>query len=155
MKITAEIQKFEQGLLIANYEEFITEEIDLNKRYTIEIKPYKSKRSLEQNKTAWLMIEKISEVTQNNKWVIYREALKNANQEPEFILALPDAEKSLKQVYRVVEALDETREINGKSLTIFKCWIGSSKLDTLHFSKFIDYLMRLCSEYGIYIELDN
>ena len=78
MKITAEIQKFEQGLLIANYEEFITEEIDLNKRYTIEIKPYKSKRSLEQNKTAWLMIEKISEVTQNNKWVIYCEALKNA-----------------------------------------------------------------------------
>lgn len=155
MKLTAEIQKLEQGLLIANYNDFIDEELDLDKVYTIEIKPYKSKRSLDQNRTAWLIIEKIAEETQNDKWSIYCEALKQANQEPEFILALPDAEKSLKQVYRVVEVLDETREINGKVLTIFKCWLGSSKLDTLHFSRFIDYLMKLSAEYGIYIQLDN
>lgn len=155
MKLIAEIQKADEGLLIANYQGFIIDNLDLNKIYQIEIKEYKGKRSIEQNATAWFIISKIAEVTQNDKWQIYIEALRQAGQKAEYILALPQAEKQLKSVYRVVEVLDETREINGVTLTIFKCYLGSSKFNSAEMAKFIDYLLRLASENNIIIDLDN
>lgn len=126
-------------------------ELELGKDYTLDIKPYKSSRSLEQNALAWLLISKLAEKTANDKWSIYCAALEQCNQEAEFILALPQTEKSLKQSYRVVIPLDETREVNGKTLTIFKCYLGSSKFNSQQMKNFIDYLIQVCSEEGIYI----
>ncbi len=128
-------------------------DIETEKFYNLTLKQYKNSRSLEQNAAAWLCIDKLSRETGNDKWQIYCDALRSANQEAEYILALPKAEQSLKKVYRVVEMLDETREINGKKLTIFKCYLGSSKLNTSQFANFIDYLLRLCAENNIVIDL--
>ena len=155
MKIISEIQKADDGVLILNYNGFLSEELDLNKLYQIEIKEYKGKRSIEQNATAWLIISKIAEVTQNDKWQIYTEALRQAGQKAEYILALPQAEKQLKSVYRVVEVLDETREVNGVTLTIFKCYLGSSKFNSSEMAKFIDYLLQVASENNIIIDFDS
>ena len=155
MKLITEIQKADDGVLILNYNGFLPEELDLNKLYQVEIKEYKSKRSIEQNATAWLIISKIAEVTQNDKWQIYKEALRQAGQKAEYILALPQAEKQLKSVYRVVEVLDETREVNGVTLTIFKCYLGSSKFNSSEMSKFIDYLLQVASENSIIIDFDT
>ena len=155
MKIISEIQKADDGVLILNYNGFLPEELDLNKLYQVEIKEYKSKRSIEQNAMAWLIISKIAEVTQNDKWQIYTEALRQAGQKAEYILALPQAEKQLKSVYRVVEVLDETREVNGVTLTIFKCYLGSSKFNSSEMAKFIDYLLQVASENNIIIDFDS
>lgn len=132
----------------------LAEAIDLTKKYVIEIKEYKAKRSNDQNALAWLHIERLAKETGNDKWEIYKQALKEADVSAEYIIALPETEKSLREVYRVVEVLDETREVKGKQLTIFKCYIGSSKLNTKEFTKFVEYINRKCAENGIIIELE-
>lgn len=153
MKIkNVEIIKQEQGIIILSYEGFLTSTLDLNKKYDIQVEEHGKQRTKDQNALLWKLIDELAKKTKNDKWAIYVEALKQANIKGEYILALPAAKQSLEQVYRVVEALDETREVNGKQLTIFKCYIGSSKLNTKEFSQFTEYILRLCAENGILVE---
>ena len=152
MKLTGEISKADEGIIIINYNGFLTEKIDLEKVYDIEIKEHKSKRSLDQNKLLWQLIGLIAKNQNKSDWDIYLDLMQNCNIQPEYILALPETIKSLKSVYRVVIPLDETREVNGKILTIFKCQVGSSKLNTKEFKELLDYTIRLCGELDIDIE---
>lgn len=151
MKITADIFKID-GQFITLKSDSLYNDLKIDKKYTIDFKEYKSKRSIEANRLMWLLIHEIAKITDNDEWDIYISMLEACNIEAEFILALPEAEKSLKQVYRVVKVMDETREVNGKTLTIFKCYLGSSKFSVDMMNKFIDFLIRKCAEYGIDID---
>ena len=153
MKIIAEIQKADEGVIVANYEGFIPE-LDLGKMYDIEIKEHKSKRSINQNALLWKLIGLIAKNQDKTDWDIYLDLMQNCNIQPEYILALPETIKSLKNAYRVVIPLDETREVNGKILTIFKCQIGSSKLNTKEFKELLDYTIKVCSELNIEMIFD-
>ena len=125
---------------------------DETKTYDITIKEKKNRRSIDQNKLLWKLIGELAKTQDTTDWEMYLNIMKDCNISPEYILALPKAEKTLKEVYRVVIPLDETREVNGKTLTIFKCQIGSSKLDKEQFTQVIEYTIRLATGLGIEIK---
>ena len=126
-------------------------ELELGKDYTIEIKPYKSSRSLEQNALLWGLIQQISDETGNDPMDVYISALESANAKYEYIGALPQAEDSLKKVFRAVKPIGTFISPKGIEMITYKCWIGSSRFDTSEMTKLIDFVMQKASELNIYL----
>lgn len=153
MKIIAEIQKANEGVIVANYEGFIPE-LDLSKMYDIEIKEHKSKRSLEANRMLWGILQKIKEETDNDLMDLYIEVLEKADAKYDFLMVLPETVEELKKVFRAVKIL-EYREYNGKQMAVIKAYIGSSKFNTKEMSILIDKAMQVASENGIAIDIND
>lgn len=125
--------------------------LELGKDYSLEIKPYKSSRSMEQNALLWGLIQQLSDETGNDPMDIYISALESANAKYEYIGALPQAEDSLKKVFRAVKPIGTFTSPKGVEMVTYKCWIGSSKFDTSEMTKLIDFVMQKASEIGIYL----
>lgn len=129
--------------------------LELGKDYNIDIKPYKSSRSLEQNALLWGLIQQISDETGNDPMDVYVSALENANAKFEWLYGLPETEERLKKVFRAVKPMGTCLSPKGKEMIAFKCWVGSSKFDTKEMTKLIDYVMRIASELNIYLNLPD
>src|SRR5690625_4565114 len=87
-------------------------DLDPSKRYEVDIKEYKSKRSLEQNRYLWLLITEIAKkenggiANQDNITATYCNLLEKANAKFEFILCSPDAIKEFKKRFRAIRIND-------------------------------------------------
>lgn len=148
MKLKGKLTQLKEGLI--TFEVSHNVGLELGKDYSVEIKPYKDNRSLEQNALLWLLIGKLAKIQNKTEWEIYLDIMENCKVSPEYILALPQTEKMLKNSFRVVIPLDETREVNGKTLIVYKCQVGSSKLNKEQFKELLEYTLLICSEFGIY-----
>ena len=151
VKLSADLKMNKGGVLLFDTDNF-TPPLEMNKKYTLDIKPYKSSRSLDQNKLMWSIIQQIAKVTGNDEMSIYMAGLEYANVKYEFILALPESENALRHVFRAVKIASSTRTINDKEMLVCKCYIGSSKFDTAEMTKLIDYFIKEAAELGIYIQ---
>lgn len=69
----------------------------------------------------------------------------------EFLMALPEAEGTLKETFRVVQKVD-TRDYNGVEMCIFKCYFGSSKYDTKEMTNLIEGIFDELAEIGVNAE---
>jgi hypothetical protein len=115
-------------------------DIEINKDYLIEIKPYKSKRSIEQNALMWELITQIAQATRGaDKWEIYISGLEKANAEYDYFACLPEAENTLRAEFRAVKQMGLMPTPNGKILNVYKCFTGSSKYNTKQMTELIDY----------------
>jgi hypothetical protein len=123
--------------------------------YDLDIKEHKANRSLEQNRMIWGIIQQIAQKTGNDEMDIYISGLEAANVKYEFILALPETETALKRTFRAVKPYG-TRlvKVGEKELEMvcYKCYIGSSKMDTQEMTLLLDYFIRLAAENGIEFE---
>jgi len=122
----------------------------------IEIKPYKSKRSLEQNRLMWEMLDMLSEKVNNKRdseavWETYILMLERFGAKYEYLMALPEAEKMLKEQFRASVKIEE-REYNGKVMNIYKCYYGSSKFNTKEMTEFINAIQSELAELGVRYE---
>ena len=151
MKINAELIKCEAGMLIFAYNGF-TPELECEKKYTIDVKEFKSKRSIEQNSMLWGIIKQISEVTHNEPMDVYISALEHANAKCDWIAGLEEIEDILKKNFRAVKPYGTFLTEDGKQLVRYKVWIGSSKFNTKEMTILIDYLLSVAYELGIQIE---
>lgn len=117
-----------------------------DEEYILEVTPITKSRSLEQNKMMWSIIQTIAEMTGNDIWDIYITGLKKLDVKVEYIMALPQAEERLKEVFRAVQKI-EKRTVNGKEMVVFKCYYGSSTFNTKEMTVLIDYFQ------GVYYDL--
>lgn len=127
-------------------------DLELGKDYNLDIKPYRSSRSLNQNSLLWGLIQQLSDETGNDPMDIYVSALENSNAKYEYIAALPQAEDSLKKVFRAVKPCGTFTSPKNVGMVTYKCWIGSSKYDAAEMTTLIDYVMQVASELNIYLE---
>lgn len=119
----------------------------------IEVKKYKSRRSIEQNKALWFLLGKLASAMSGSKNKTSTEEaycimLEEANVAYDYILALPEAESELKKVFRVVRKIDE-REVNGKQLNMYQYFLGSSKYDTKQMYDLITNTLSKLDELGV------
>ncbi len=137
-----------QMLLIENL--FSDIDVETNKEYIVELKEYKSKRTLQQNKYMWSLIHKIAshESMQMNEIEIYTSALEEANAKYIYLLGVSEAENELRKNFRAVKVVRPTYE-NGKEFIVYKCFVGSSKLDTKEMKKLLDIIIAWAEELGI------
>lgn len=120
----------------------------------VEIKAFKSQRSLEQNRMLWALLGKMAEAvsgknTKTTTEECYCAMLEETNAAYEYLLALPETENELRSVFRVIRKVDE-REVNGKILNMYRCYKGSSNYDTKEMTKLIETTLDKLAEMGIY-----
>lgn len=121
------------------------------KTYTADFKEYKSKRSIEQNKLMWEIIDRIAKETNNDEWDIYCQGLEKANCKSEFLMVLPRAYETVKKTFRACK-ICEHREYNGKDMLIIKAFVGSSKYNVNEMNELINFFIQLAAEQGIYLK---
>ncbi len=130
------------------------EELKKCEQIEVTLRPYKSKRSLEQNRMLWSLLGKIAERTQGTErksdvMAIYALMLEETNVKHTYIMALEEAKPQLEQVFRAVVECGE-RDVNGKTLKVYRCYEGSSKYTTEEMTRLIDCCLDRCNELGIY-----
>lgn len=129
-------------------------QLESNNKLEIEIKPYKSKRSLEQNRLLWSLLGKMAVAMSGKKNKVSSEEcycimLEEANVAYDFMLALPEAEQMLKKSFRVIRKVGE-REVNGKTLNMYQYFVGSSKFNTTQMTELIESVLDKLAELGVY-----
>jgi hypothetical protein len=124
-----------------------------DKKLEVEVKPYRSKRSIEQNRLLWLLLGKMAMAMSGRKNKMSSEEcycimLEEANVSCDYLLALPEAEPMLRKSFRVVRKIGE-REVNGKTLNMYQYFIGSSKYDTKEMTELIEAVLDKLAELGV------
>lgn len=137
-----------QMFLIENL--FSDIDIEPNKEYVLELKEVRNKRTLQQNKFMWALIHQIADHKDMNmnEIEIYTSALEEANAKYIYLMGIKEAEDELRKNFRAVKVVRPTFE-NGKEYIIYKCFVGSSKLDTKEMNKLLDIIISWASELGI------
>lgn len=125
-------------------------DLDINKEYTIEIKELSNKRTLQQNKYMWVLIRSIAnnELVKQDEVEVYSLALEEANIKYTDISAIPEVEDELKKNFRAVRVL-RPELVNGQKRIIYRCFSGSSKMNTKEMKAIIDVLISWAEELGI------
>lgn len=144
------VKGLEKEAALLAYEETKNSE----KKLEVEVKPYRSKRSLEQNKLLWVLLGKLAMAMSGKKNKVsseeaYAIMLEEANVSYDYLLALPEAEPMLKKSFRVVRKVGE-RKVKDKTLNVYQYFIGSSKFDTQEMTELIEATLDKLAELGIY-----
>ena len=160
MKINAKYTKHlynqksqaEVTFLIENYRHTqMLNELSDDKVYAIEIKERKSKRSINQNAFLWAMLHELDKHTSEDMMYWYIMALTDTDSKHEYLLGIDSIEQSLMSVFRAVKKVGK-RQVDGKELSMFKCFYGSSKMNVKEMNELIDTVLRYCAELNINVE---
>ena len=125
-------------------------EIDMLKDSKLFIKAvkYRKKRSLDSNAYAWVLMQKIAEAVNSNKWDVYLELLKKYSRSFTHVIIKPEAIDKMKELYRTCVDLGEIT-VNGTTGHQLQVFYGSSTFNTKEMSVFIDGIVSECKELGI------
>lgn len=122
--------------------------LDMEKIYVCEIKEYRSKRSLEQNKLLWKLIHRIAKETFQDDMNVYCAVLERADALSDYVITATDMGDALRKTFRGVKFI-RMQEVNGKECYVWKVYLGSSKMNTSEMNELIEIAMQICSELGI------
>lgn len=128
--------------------EAIVDEMRECEKLSIEIKPYRAKRSLNANAYAWKLIGEIANIVRASKEEVYLEMLKRYGQS-EIVSVL--AHIPIDQYIKYCEEAGES-ELNGKLFKHYKAYKGSSEFDTREMSILIDGIVSEAKGLGIQTE---
>lgn len=135
------------------FEEQHAEKNKIEKDVEVDMKLWRSKRSLEQNAALWFLLTKLADAMSGNKnrtstEEVYCIMLEEANVVSDYMLALPEAEPMLRKSFRAIRKVDE-REVNGKTLNMYQYFIGSSKYNTAEMTELIKNTLLKLDELGV------
>ena len=122
--------------------------MDMDKLYLVEVKEPKSKRSIQQNKMLWQLINTIAKETHQDDMDVYCACLERADALSDYIITAYDMEDDLRKCFRGVRFIRK-QMVNGKECNIYKVYIGSSKMNTKEMTELIEITMQIASEYDI------
>lgn len=135
---------------IANYHQReILKKLKQNRDYSLEIKPIKDSRSIQQNRYMWALLKDIAEEMNNDKddTYIYCLALERANVKSEILCCDKQAEKLLKQRFRAVKYVRDMKD--NDNFGVYQVYPGSSTMNTKEMSELIDCILDIANEVGI------
>ena len=122
--------------------------LDMDKTYICDIKEPRSKRSLEQNKLLWKLINRIAKETYQDDMTVYCAVLERADALSDYVITATDMQDTLRKSFRGVKFI-RMQEVNGKDCFVFKVYLGSSKMNTSEMTELIEITMQVASELGI------
>lgn len=117
-------------------------------KLSIKAVKHRNKRSLDSNAYAWVLMQKIAEAVNSDRWSVYLEMLKKYSREFTFVICKGHAVDKLKELYRTCIDLGEVN-VNGQEGHQIQVFFGSSTFDTKAMSVFIDGIVSECKELGI------
>ena len=131
--------------------EMLVDEMRDKDKLSIEVKPYRERRSLNANAYAWLLIGKIADTVRAGKDEIYLMMLKRYGQS-ELISVLSHV--PIENYVKYFEAAGESK-LNDKGFTHYRVYKGSSEFDSREMSIFIDGVVSEAKDLGIQTETPN
>ena len=152
LHILPTVSLYKQRLVIDLAEDF-RQTFDALKGFdvSIEVKKFRKKRSLDANALAWLLIDRISEATGEDKTTVYRNAIKEIGGVSEMVCVQDEAVNRLCEIWESRGLGWQTdrlpSEIEGFTNVIL--YYGSSVYDTKQMSQLIDHLIQDARALGI------
>lgn len=117
-------------------------------KLSIKAVKYREKRSLDSNAYSWVLMQKIAEAINSDKWSVYLAMLQKYSREFTFVICKEKAIGKLKELYRTCVDLGEVN-VNGTTGHQMQVFFGSSTFDTKAMSVFIDGIVSECKDLGI------
>lgn len=117
-------------------------------KLSITAKKFRQKRSLDANAYSWVLMQKIAEAIDSDKWSVYLEMLQKYSREFTFVICKENAVDKLKELYRTCVDFGEVN-VNGTQGHQVQVFFGSSTFDSKSMSVFIDGIVYECKQLGI------
>ena len=123
-------------------------------KLSIEIKPFRARRSLDANAYCWVLIDKIAENQCVSKEEVYREAIKSIGGNSEIVCVKNEAVERLCEGWRRNGIGWQTDTFPSKidNCTNVILYYGSSVYDTKQMSLLLDNIIQDCNALGIATE---
>lgn len=129
---------------------------DMNglEKLSIEIKPYRARRSLDANAYAWVLMDRLAERLNESKEAIYREYIKNIGGNSEIVCIKNAAMERLCEAWSKNGIGWQTDTFPSKleGCTNVILYYGSSTYDSAQMSRLLDLIIQDCKEQGIQTE---
>lgn len=129
----------------------ICEAVDPAKKYDMEIKQHREKRSLDANAYSWVLLDKLAKATGTPKTEVYREAIREVGGNTETVCVKQEAAEKLCEGWRHngLGWIAETIPSKLKGCVNVVLYYGSSTFDTAQMARFIDGIVQDCKAIGI------
>lgn len=125
----------------------LKEVIAKGKELSVEIKPFRKKRSLDANGMLWAILNQMAEVLKTSKDEVYLEML-NRYGVFTHVIVKSDVVEKVKREWKTVRELGEVT-VNGKTGIQLQCYFGSSTYDSKEFSVLLEGVISEAKELGI------
>lgn len=124
---------------------------EVDKPYSLTVKPYRKKRSLDANAYCFVLIDKIAHAMRLTKEEVYREAIRNIGGNSEVVCVQDEAVDRLCQSWsrNGLGWLTETFPSKLEGCTNVRLYFGSSTYDTKQMSVLIDHVIQEAKSLGI------
>jgi hypothetical protein len=126
---------------------------DMNEceKLSIEIKPYRARRSLDANAYAWVLMDRLAEKLNQPKVDIYREYVKHIGGNSEIVCVKDAAVDRLCEAWRKngIGWQTDTMPSKLEGCTNVILYYGSSTYDTAQMSRLLDLIVQDCKQLGI------
>lgn len=134
--------------------EALVDEMRDKDKLTIEVKPFRQKRSLDANAYAWVLIDKLAEKIGESKERIYREYIKHIGGNSEIVCVKNHAVQRLCDGWHRNGLGWQTDTFPSKigGCTNVVLYYGSSVYDTAQLSRLLDLIIFDCKQFGISTE---
>lgn len=119
---------------------------DITTKTVITIEVYKSKRSIEQNRLMWRLLEIMATEQGLNSWDCYIDIIEDFGAKYEFIECIKEAVPTLKEMFRAIKIVEERKD--GKTV-MCKVFTGSSQYNTAEMTTLIESIFRRLAEMGV------
>ena len=129
----------------------IIQSLDESKKYDVEIKEHRERRSLDANAYFWVLCSKLAAHTGIEKQVIYRDLIKNIGGNSEIICVRDNALNKLRSgwEHNGIGWVTETMPSKIAGCTNVILYTGSSVYDTKQMSRLIELIVFECKSFGI------
>ncbi len=124
--------------------------LDVDKEYYLELKEANNPRTIKQNKLMWSLIRQIADYEDDTEINVYCSLLEESNAKFEYVMGLETIENELRKNFRVVKVV-RPEEYKGKKMIVYKCFIGSSKMNTKEMTTLLENTIQRAENHGIYI----
>ena len=131
LNFTGTVDKIKQQLFL----------LDKDKKYDVEIKQHREKRSLNSNSYAWVLITQIADILNTDKDSVYLMMLKRYG--VSYLVPISN-EVPVNDFTKYTEVESKTDKY-----TWYKIYKGSSQYDTKEMSVFLNGIVSECKEMGI------
>ena len=134
--------------------ELLVDEMKDNERLSIEVKPFKKRRSLDANAYFWVLCDKLAEKLGRSKVDIYREYVKDIGGNNEVVCVKNNALDRLCQGWQRngIGWLTDTFPSKIDGCTNVILYMGSSEYDGAQMGRLLELCIADCKEQGIQTE---
>jgi hypothetical protein len=129
----------------------IVDDLKDKDKLTIEVKPFRERRSLDANAYAWVLMDRLAEKLGESKIDIYREYVKHIGGNSEVVCVKNSALERLREGWSKngIGWITDTLPSKIERCTNVILYYGSSTYDTAQMSRLLDLIIQDCKEQGI------